>query len=122
MKKLLFLFMLIGAGLQLKAQAKLEIKPFNKLPDSFSKRNYQYKLPDSLTYLFPQKSNKVNPQIIDSRKSDLSRQYAYNPMPIVKPNIVSNMPVVKFEGNSKMPVVNPDAGVREIGPKTYIIK
>ncbi len=109
MKKLLFLFILIGAGVQLKAQAKLEIMPFNKLPDS-------------LTYLFPQKPNRVNPQIIDSRKPDSSRQYAYNPMPIVKMAGQSNMPIVKMQGNSKMPVVNPDAGVREIGPKTYIIK
>ncbi len=111
MKKLFFLFMLIGAGLQLKAQAKFEIKPFNKLPDSFLKKPYVYKFGDSLTRVFPQNPNPATPQRIDSRKPDLNRQYAYNPMPIVNPNIVSNMPVVKMEGNSKMPVVNPDAGV-----------
>ncbi len=118
MKKLLLLFMLIGAGLQLKAQAKLETRPFNKLPDSFFKRNYQYKLPDSLTRLFPQIPNKANPQLIDSRKPDLSKQYAYNPMPIVKMEGRSNMPVVKFEGNSKMPVAKTDAGVIEMRRST----
>ncbi|RZA03779.1 MAG: hypothetical protein EOP47_01570 [Sphingobacteriaceae bacterium] len=110
MKKLLFLFMLIATAVQLKAQAKFEIKPFNKLPDSFLKKPYEYKFGDSLTRVFPQKPNRANPQIVDNRKPDSSRQYAYNPMPIAKPNIVSNMPVVKMQGNSKMPVVNPDAG------------
>lgn len=109
--------MLMGAGVQLKAQAKFELKPFNKLPDSFYKKNYQYKLPDSLTYLLPQKPNKVNPQITDSRKPDLSRQYAYNRMPILRTVGRSNMPVVKMHGNSKMPVINPDAGINLIVPK-----
>ena len=110
MKKLLFLFMLIGAGLQLKAQAKFEIKPFNKLPDNLYKK-YNFTLPDSLTRLIPKIPNKVNPQIIDGSKTNLSRQYAYNPMPVVKMEGRSNMPVVKMQGNSKMPVANPDAGV-----------
>lgn len=118
MKKLLLLFMLIGAGLQLKAQAKLETRPFNKLPDNFYKKNYQYKLSDSLTYLFPQKPNTVNPKIMDSRKPDASRQYAYNPMPIVRTEGRSNMPVVKMEGNSKMPVAKTDAGVIEMRRST----
>lgn len=114
MKKLLLLFMLISAGSQLKAQAKFELKPFNKLPDNFYKKNDQYKLSDSLTYLFPQKPNMVNPKIIDSRKPDLSKQYAYNPMPVVKMEGRSNMPVVKMEGNSKMPIAKTDAGVIEM--------
>ncbi len=114
MKKLLFLFMLIGsAAVHLKAQNRFEVKPFGKQPDSFTKP-YKYKFGDSLTRLFPQNPNLTIPQRIDSRKADLSRQYAYNPMPIVKPNIVSNMPVVKLEGNSKMPVVNPDAGLIDV--------
>jgi hypothetical protein len=109
MKKLLFLFMLIGAGLQLKAQAKFELKPFNKLPDNFYKK-HNFTLPDSLTRSIPQTPNKVNPYMIDSNKPNLSRQYAYNPMPVVRMEGSSNMPVVKMQGNSKMPVINPDAG------------
>jgi hypothetical protein len=101
MKKLLFLFMLIGAGLQLKAQARFDIQPLNKLTDS-------------LTRLFPIAPNRVNPQMIDSSKPGLSKQYAYSPMPIVKTEGRSNMPVVKMEGNSKMPVVNPNAGVSRV--------
>ena len=116
MKKLLLLFILIGAGLQIKAQAKFEIQPFNKLPDSFYKK-YQYKLPDSLTHLIPRTPNKVNPQIIDSYKPNASRQYAYNPMPVVRMEGRSNMPVVKMEGNSRMPVINPDAGISRVIPK-----
>jgi hypothetical protein len=110
MKKLLFLFMLIGAGLQLKAQTKLDIKPFNKLPDSFYKK-YNFSLPDSFTRLMPQTPNKINPQMIDSAKPKISKQYAYNTMPVVKMEGRSNMPVVKMQGNSKMPIANPDAGV-----------
>lgn len=112
MKKLLFLFMLIGAGLQLKAQAKFEIKPFNKLPDNLFKK-HNFTLPDSFTRVIPQTPKNVNPQMIDSNKPNLSRQYAYNPMPIVKMEGRSNMPVVKMQGNSKMPVINTD-GVNRI--------
>lgn len=110
MKKLLFLFMLIGAASQLKAQAKFEIKPFNKLHDSLYKK-YNFTLPDSFTRAIPQTSNKVNPQMIDSSKPILSRQYAYNSMPVVRMEGRSNMPIVKMKGNSKMPVINPDAGI-----------
>ena len=110
MKKLLFLFMLVGAGLQLKAQEKFEIQPFNKLPDSFFKKEFKNKLSDSLTRLIPRAPNRFSPQIIDSNKFKLGKQYAYNPMPIVRTEGRSNMPVVKMQGNSRMPVVNPDAG------------
>jgi hypothetical protein len=99
MKKLLFMFMLMGAVLQLKAQAKFEIQPFNKLPDN------NFKLPDSLTRLIPQTPNRVNPQIIDSYKPIVGKQYAFNSMPIVRTVGRSNMPIVKMEGNSKMPVL-----------------
>lgn len=109
MKKLLFLFILIGAGLQLKAQANFEMRPFNK-PDNIYKK-YSFALPDSLTRLFPQNPNRVNPQRFDSFKPNLSKQYAYYQMPVVKTEGSSNMPVVKMQGNSKMPVINPDAGI-----------
>ena len=110
MKKLLFLLILISAASLVKAQAKFEIQPFNKLPDSFYKKEYKFKLPDSITRFVPQTLNRVNHQKIDGRKPDLSKQYAYNPMPIMKMEGRSNMPVVKMQGNSRMPVINTDAG------------
>ncbi|GAB2971555.1 hypothetical protein GCM10027049_01400 [Mucilaginibacter puniceus] len=113
MKKLLFLFMLMGVASLVRAQAKFELKPFNKLPESFYKK-YNFTLPDSLTRLMPQTPSKVNPQMIDSTKPNLNRQYAYNPMPVVRMEGRSNMPIVKMQGNSKMPVINPDAGVARI--------
>jgi hypothetical protein len=115
MKKVLFLFMLIGAGLQLKAQTKFEIRPFNKLPDNLYKK-YNFTLPDSLTRLIPQTPNRVNPQMMDSYKLNVSRQYAYNPMPILRTTGRSNMPIVKTEGYSRMPVINPDAANIFISP------
>ena len=113
MKKLLFLFMLIGAGLQLKAQSKFEMQPFNKLPDNLVKK-FNFTLPDSLARLMPQKPSSVNPQVINGYKPTLGKQYAYNPMPVIKMNGRSNMPVVKMEGNSRMSVFNPDTGINSL--------
>jgi hypothetical protein len=110
MKKVLFLFMLIGAAAQLKAQTKFELQPFNKLPDDFYKK-YKFTFPDSLTRFSPQIPNRAMPQRIDSNKPDFSKQYAYNPMPIVRTVGRSNMPIVKTQGNSRMPIINPDAGI-----------
>lgn len=91
MKKLLFVLMLMGAVAQVKAQANFYLQPFNKTPDSLYK-------------------NKV-------QRIDITKRYAYNPMPIVRMEGRSNMPIVKMQGNSKMPVIDPNAGVNAIVPK-----
>ena len=111
MKKLLFIFMLIGSVSQLKAQNRFQLQPFNKLPENFYKK--ESKLPDSLTRFIPQTPNVV----INGTKLDVNRQYAYNAMPVVRMEGRSNMPVVKIEGNSRMPVINPDAGSNIVVPK-----
>ncbi len=109
MKKLLFLFVLIAIAVQVKAQARFELKPFGKAPDSFAKP-FKYNFGDSLTRIFPQNPNFGIQQNTGTNKVDVGKQYAYNPMPVVRMEGRSNMPVVKMPGNSKMPVVNPDAG------------
>jgi hypothetical protein len=110
MKKLLFLFMLIGAALQLKAQSmqiqpfnNFQLKPFNNLPDNFYKK-YLYTMPDSVKVALPQYQQlaasdfKVNTSAINYS--------SYDHMPIVRMEGRSNMPIVKMDGHSNMPVKN----------------
>ncbi len=111
MKKTLFLFVLIAAASQLKAQSlptplfnNLLVPQFGNLSSDYFSKNYFNKTSDSL------KTAKHYQQLFmeDEKNKRFLNQYAYNPMPVVKLNGYSKMPIIKLDINSKMPVINPD--------------
>jgi hypothetical protein len=111
MKKIFFLFMLIIAAPQLKAQS-LQTQTFNnllihsigKLPDDYFSKKYFNKPTDSL-----KTTNHSQQLLADAEKEKrFLNQYVYDRMPIAKLNGYSKMPVIQLYINSKMPVINPD--------------
>ncbi len=103
MKKLLFCFLLVSAALGLKAQTlpklyKAPKMPYGasvfKLDSTFKKYSVAPKLPLAALDTNKQRAN-LNKYI-----------YAYDAMPIAKPQGNFNMPVLKVQSTDKMPTLN----------------